>query len=101
MNDHLNLVSDGPGLGAEQAGDVIEIAYNLYAMYALLNIDVESLLGIDQSVLEGWWAQINMIQRDVYIHSASMISGSKVDSSRYASIYRVLRSLLQWKPFPW
>ena len=29
MNEYLNLVSDAPNLGHEQAGDVIEIAYNL------------------------------------------------------------------------
>ena len=95
MNDHLNLVSDGPGLGPEQAGDVIEIAYNLYAMYALLNIDVESLLGIDQSVLTGWWAQINMIQRDAYIQSASMISGSKCSSCRFEQVCIYISGLTQ------
>ena len=95
MNDHLNLVSDGPGLGPEQAGDVIEIAYNLYSMYALLNIDVESLLGIDQSVLAGWWAQINMIQRDAYIQSASMISGSKCSSCRFEQVWIYISGLTQ------
>ena len=29
MNDHLNLVSDGPGLGPEQAEDIIEICWGL------------------------------------------------------------------------
>ena len=32
MNDHLKLVSDAPNLGSESAGDVIEIARNLYFM---------------------------------------------------------------------
>ena len=95
MNDHLNLASDGPGLGAEQAGDVIEIAYNLYAMYALLNIDVESLLGIDQTVLAGWWAQINMIQRDAYIQSAATLSGSKCSSCRFEQVCIYISGLTQ------
>ena len=29
MHEYLNLVSDAPGIGHEQAGDVVEIAYNL------------------------------------------------------------------------
>ena len=95
MNDHLNLASDGPGLGAEQAGDVIEIAYNLYAMYALFNIDVESLLGIDQTVLAGWWAQINMIQRDAYIQSAAMLSGSKCSTCRLEQVCIYISGLTQ------
>ena len=57
MNKHLNLVSDAPNIGPELAGDVIEIAYKLYFMYAALNIDIASLLGINPSVLTGWWAQ--------------------------------------------
>ena len=95
MNDYLNLVSDAPGLGQEQAGDVIEIAYNLYSMYATLNIDVSSLLGIDQSVLTGWWAQINMIQRDAYIQSASMIGGKGCSSCRFEQVCIYISALTQ------
>ena len=73
MNKELELISDAPGINTVNAGDVIEIAYNLYAMYAVLNIDVGALLNIDQSVLQGWWAQVNLIQRDAYIHSAAML----------------------------
>ena len=50
MNEHLEVVSDAPGINHENAGDVIEIANNLYSMYATLNIDVGALLGVDQSV---------------------------------------------------
>ena len=57
------------------AGDVIEIAYNLYAMYATLNIDVALLLDVDPSILQGWWAQVNLVQRDAYIHTAAMLAG--------------------------
>ena len=95
MNDYLNLVSDAPGLGQEQAGDVIEIAYNLYSMYATLNIDVSSLLGIDQSVLTGWWAQINLIQRDAYIQSASMIGGKGCSSCRFEQVCIYISALTQ------
>ena len=66
---HLDLVPDAVNLGPEMLGDVIEIAYNLYFMYAALHIDVSSLLGLDSTILAGWWAQVNMIQRDAYIQS--------------------------------
>ena len=69
LNGELGLFSDAPGIKQVVAGDVIEIAYNLYAMYAVLNIDVGLLLNVDPSVLQGWWAQVNLIQRDAYIHT--------------------------------
>ena len=95
MNEYLNLVSDAPSLGPEQAGDVIEIAYNLYSMYATLNIDVASLLCIDQSVLTGWWAQINMIQRDAYIQSTSMIGGKGCSTCRFEQVCIYISGLTQ------
>ena len=58
---HLDLVPDAQALEAEKLGDVIEVAYNLYFMYAALHIDVASLLGIQPNILTGWWAQVNMI----------------------------------------
>ena len=57
MNKELRLVSDAPGISQVNAGDVVEIAYNLYAMYATLNIDISLLLNLDPSVLQGWWAR--------------------------------------------
>ena len=75
MNKELRLVSDAPGMNQVVAGDVIEIAYNLYTMYATLNIDVALLLNVDPSVLQGWWAQVNLIQRDAYIETAAMLAG--------------------------
>ena len=51
MNKELKLVSDAPGMNQVVAGDVIEIAYNLYTMYATLNIDVALLLNVDPSGL--------------------------------------------------
>ena len=51
MAKHLNLIPDAPNLGEELSEDVVEIAYNLYFMYATLQIDVASLLGIDQTIL--------------------------------------------------
>ena len=64
MNKKLGLISDAPGIKPVNAGDIVEIAYNLYAMYATLNIDIAVLLNVDPSVLQGWWAQVNLIQRD-------------------------------------
>ena len=40
-------------LGDELQGDVIEIALNLYFMYAVLHIDVASLLGVEQTMVHG------------------------------------------------
>ena len=77
------------------AGDVIEIAYNLYAMYATLNIDVAILLGIDPSVLQGWWAQVNLIQRDAYIHTAAMLAGEGPSESRFEQVCIYVSGLTQ------
>ena len=85
MSKHLDLLPDAPNLGEEQSGDVIEIAYNLYFMYAALNIDVSSLLGIDSSVLTGWWAQVTMIQRD----------GKGSATSRFEQVCIYISSLTQ------
>ena len=95
MNKHLNLVADAPELGAELAKDVIEIAYNLYFMYAALNIDVASLLGVDQSTLTGWWVQVTMIQRDAYIQSASMLGGKGCATSRFEEVCAYISGLTQ------
>ena len=97
MNKHLELIADAPGINQVEAGDVIEIAYNLYAMYAILNFDVSSLLNIDQSVLHGSWAQINLIQRDAYIQSASMFGwkSSQTQSARFEQICIYISGLSQ------
>ena len=101
MTKHLNLVSDAPNIGPELAGDVIEIAYNLYFMFAALNIDVASLVGIDPSILTGWWAQVTMIQRDAYIQSAAIIGGKGADRglSKYVYTSQASRNLLHRKQF--
>ena len=95
MNQYLNLVSDAPSLGPELARDLIEIAYNLYFMYAALNIDAASLLGIDQSILTGWWAQVTMIQRDAYIQSAAMLGGKGSATSRFEQVCIYISGLTQ------
>ena len=95
MNKHLELITDAPGINTVNAGDVIEIAYNLYAMYAVLNIDVGALLNIDQSVLYGWWAQVNLIQRDAYIQSASMLSGKGCTTARFEQVCIYVSGLTQ------
>ena len=97
MNKHLELITDAPGINQVKAGDVIEIAYNLYAMYAVLNNDVSSLLNIHQSVLYGWWAQVNLIQRDAYIQSASMLGwkSSQTKSARFEQICIYISGLTQ------
>ena len=86
LNQHLELVSDAPGINPENAGDVLEIAYNLYSMYATFNIDVATLLGVHQSTLSGWWAQLNIIQRDAYIQSASMMGGKGCSTARFEQV---------------
>ena len=66
VGSKLDLVSawkEHPYSDASE-GDVIEVAYNLYYMHAVLSIDIASLLGVSEEKLIGWWAQINMIQRD-------------------------------------
>ena len=99
MNKELGLVSDAPGISSVNAGDVVEIAYNLYAMYATLNIDVAMLLNVDPSVLQGWWAQVNLIQRDAYIQTAAMLGGkgpSESDSNKSVYMFQaLLSSMLQ------
>ena len=95
MNSHLELLTDAPGINTVSAGDVIEIAYNLYAMYAVLNIDMSTLLNIDQSVLHGWWAQVNLIQRDAYIQSASMMGGKGCPTSRFEQVCIYISGLTQ------
>ena len=67
----MQLVNDGGSLGPELKGDIMEITYNLYFMYAVLNIDVATLLGLEENRLAGWWSQINMIQQDSFIQSAA------------------------------
>ena len=95
MARHLNLIPDAPNLGEELSGDVVEIAYNLYFMYATLHIDVTSLLGIDQTILAGWWAQVTMIQRDGYIQSAAMLSGKRSNTLRFEQVCIYISSLSQ------
>ena len=95
LNKHLELITDAPGINQVNAGDVIEIAYNLYAMYAVLNVDVSALLNIDQSVLYGWWAQVNLIQRDAYIQSASMLSGKGCSTARFEQVCIYVSGLTQ------
>ena len=95
LNKELKLISDAPGIRQVVAGDVIEIAYNLYAMYATLNIDVALLLNLDQSVLQGWWAQVNLIQRDAYIHTAAMLGGKGPSESRFEQVCIYVSSLTQ------
>ena len=95
MAKHLNLIPDAPNLGEELSGDVVEIAYNLYFMYATLHIDVASLLGIDQTILAGWWAQVTMIQRDAYIQSATMLGGKGTDTSRFEQVCIYISGLTQ------
>ena len=55
-------------------------------MHAVLNIDVASLLGIEEDELTGWWAQVNSMQRDAYIQSCSMMGGSSYDNERFEQI---------------
>ena len=95
MNKQLKLVSDAPGMNQVVAGDVIEIAYNLYTMYATLNIDVALLLNVDPSVLQGWWAQVNLIQRDAYIETAAMLAGKGPSESRFEQVCIYVSSLTQ------
>ena len=59
----------------------------------LLNIDVALLLNVDPSVLQGWWAQVNLIQRDAYIHTAAMLAGKgPSDVSFRASLCLCIRT---------
>ena len=95
LNKELKLISDAPGIKPVVAGDVIEIAYNLYAMYATLNIDVALLLNVDPSVLQGWWAQVNLIQRDAYIHTAAMLGGKGPSDSRFEQVCIYVSGLTQ------
>ena len=95
MNEHLQLVSDALNIGHELAGDVIEIAYNLYFMYAVLNIDVASLLGVEPTVLTGWWAQVTMIQRDACIQSGAMLGGKGCDTARFEQVCTYVSALTQ------
>ena len=95
MSKELGLITDAPGLKSVVAGDVIEIAYNLYAMYATLNIDVALLLNVHPSVLQGWWAQVNLIQRDAYIHTAAMIAGKGPSDSRFEQVCIYISGLTQ------
>ena len=95
LNKELKLISDAPGIKPVVAGDVIEIAYNLYAMYAVLNIDVALLLDVDPSVLQGWWAQVNLIQRDAYIETAAMLAGKGPSESRFEQVCIYVSSLTQ------
>ena len=95
LNKELRLISDAPGIKQGVAGDVIEIAYNLYAMYATLNIDVALLLDVDPSVLQGWWAQVNLIQRDAYIHTAAMLAGKGPSESRFELVCIYVSGLTQ------
>ena len=74
---------------------MIEIAYNLYSMYATLNIDVASLLGVHQTVLNGWWAQVNIIQRDAYIQSASTMGGKGCSTARFEQVCIYISGLTQ------
>ena len=96
MNKELGLVSDAPGISSVNAGDVVEIAYNLYAMYATLNIDVAMLLNVDPSVLQGWWAQVNLIQRDAYIQTAAMLGGKGPSESRFEQVCIYVSGLTQF-----
>ena len=95
MNKHLELIIDAPGINQVNAGDVIEIAYNLFAMYAVLNVDVSALLNIDPTVLYGWWAQVNLIQRDAYIQSASMMGGKGCPTARFEQVCIYISGLTQ------
>ena len=95
LNKELKLISDAPGIRSVVAGDVIEIAYNLCAMYAILNIDVALLLNVDQSILNGWWAQVNLIQRDAYIHTAAMLGGKGPSESRFEQVCVYVSGLTQ------
>ena len=95
LSKELGLTTDAPGIKSEVAGDVIEIAYNLYAMYATLNIDVALLLNVHPSVLQGWWAQVNLIQRDAYIHTAAMLAGKGPSESRFEQVCVYISGITQ------
>ena len=95
VSKELGLITDAPGIKPVVAGDIIEIAYNLYAMYATLNIDVALLLNVHPSVLQGWWAQVNLIQRDAYIHTAAMIAGKGPSDSRFEQVCIYVSGLTQ------
>ena len=86
---HLDLIPDAPNLGDE-------FAYNLYFMYAALQVDVASLLGIDPTILAVWWAQVTMIQRDAYIQSAAMLGGKGSDTSRFEQVCIYISHLSQF-----
>ena len=61
-------------------------AYSIYYMYAALNIDVASLLGVSEEKLTGSWAQVNMIQRDACIQSCSMLGWKSYDNLQFEQI---------------
>ena len=98
VGKHLDLLPDAANIGPELLGDVIEIAYNLYFMYAALQIDVASLLGVDPTVLSGWWAPVTMIQRDAHIQSAAMLGGKGADTSRFEQVCIYISGLTQLTP---
>ena len=95
VGKHLDLLPDAANTGPELLGDVIEIAYNLYFMYAALRIDVASLLGVDTTILSGWWAQVTMIQRDACIESAAMLGAKGADTSRFEQVCIYISGLTQ------
>ena len=64
-------------------------------MYATLNIDVALLLDVDPSVLQGWWAQVNLIQRDAYIHTAAMLAGKGPSESQFEQVCIYVSGLTQ------
>ena len=96
MNKHLNLVSDAPNIGPELAGDVIEIAYNLYFMYAALNIDVASLLGIDPSCpyrMVG--TSDNDPKRCIHPICCNLLGGKGAATSRFEQVCIYISGLTQ------
>ena len=99
LNKELKLISDASGIKQVVAGDVIEIAYNLYAMYATLNIDVALLLNVDQSVSTRMVGSgKSYSERCLYSYSCNVRrkrDRPTPDSSKSVFMSRVLLNLMQ------
>ena len=84
-----------PGINHENAGDVIEIAYNLYSIVRYF--EYRCSLTVGHRPIRVIWvvAQINTIQRDAYIQSVSMMGGKGCSTARFEQVCIYISGLTQ------
>ena len=65
--DHMTL-------NAESKGDLLEVCFNLYYMYTVLDIDLTQVFKFDSSYMTTWCVQWAMLLRDIHVSSMSGIA---------------------------